>query len=227
MPITNLTTLFTILFLFGGSFWVGKQYLREKNTILGYFTIFLFGIGLASTFWGLGIILVDHQPYLASLTYPLGILCGGIGIIFFTKVGLRFTLPKYEKPIFGLSLLGLFVFCLFLTSQLPVLEKTSDGIVSWNVPLIPALAVITVGALFSLVNTWLFVIEGSKVKNTVLKIRAILISGSFMIYMIGGLAHNAFREETPLIISDLLTCFGAALLLLAIYLPRIWKHNVK
>jgi len=54
-----------------------------------------------------------------------------------------------------------------------------------------------------------------------LKIRAILIDLALVFYMGGGLAHNIVKTETQTILADVTTAFGAAILLVAVYLQTL------
>ena len=45
--------------------------------------------------------------------------------------------------------------------------------------------------------------------------------------MTGGLAHNIATTQISLILSDVVTTLGAAILIFAIYLPRLAESNQK
>lgn len=180
---------------------------------------------MASASWGIGSLLTTINPTISSLSYPIGILSGGIGLTFFTRVGLSFTLPKYEKIIFWTLLAGNLIFTLLLFSDLPKVEQLKSGLTVWEVNPNLANLVLIVGITLTILNLGLFLTESLTVKNRALKIRALLISTALIFYMTGGLAQNIVRTDILLVLSDLITTLGAGVLILAIYLPRLYQQT--
>lgn len=225
MPLSTITFVITTLFLLISALMVFNSCRENKSNILKYFSGFLFGIAFASGSWGIGSLLASSYPQIASFTYPLGVLCGGIGLTFFTRVGFNFTLPKFEKIVFWILICGNFGFTAFLFFQLPDVEISDSGVTLWLVNSFQAFCVIAIGIGMTVLNLGLFIYQSLKVTKKILKIRSILISIAFVFYMAGGLAHNIATTQVSLILIDIVTTLGAGLLVFAIYLPRLTKNN--
>ncbi|PIZ43719.1 hypothetical protein CO181_04340 [candidate division WWE3 bacterium CG_4_9_14_3_um_filter_43_9] len=218
---SNLSLGLTAIFLIGSGIWVLSSYFKQRNYILGYFSYFLLGIGGASAIWALGSFLVDKNPGITALSYPIGLLLGGIGITYFTRVGLNLIIPKYEKPIFWMFMAGNTISTLTMFFEVIVPERTAEGVVIWNISPTRGLWIVVIGVVITLFNLILFSLEAARVKNKILKIRAILIDLALVFYMGGGLAHNIVKTETQTILADVTTAFGAAILLVAVYLQTL------
>ncbi|KKP70070.1 hypothetical protein A2X44_02545 [candidate division CPR3 bacterium GWF2_35_18] len=225
MPLSTITFIITTLFLLVSALMVFNSYRENKSVILKYFSGFLFGIAFASGSWGTGSLLASSDPQIASFTYPFGVLCGGIGLTFFTRVGFNFTLPKFEKIIFWLLICGNIGFATFLLFKLPDVKISDSGVTLWLINSFQAFCVITIGIGMTILNLGLFIYQSLKVTKKILKIRSILISIAFLFYMTGGLAHNIATTQISLILIDTVTTLGAGLLVFAIYLPRFTKNN--
>ena len=222
MVFSDITFFLTAVFLLLSGLSVFLSYSKNKQVILRDFGLFLLGLATASSIWGLGSALTETEPTLAGYSYPLGVFFGGMGLIFFNRVGMHLTTPRHENQIFTVLTISTMITSGLIFFDLPKLIRTDLGVTLWNIPYYQALGIIGIGIIITTFNIFLFTSELMHVAKKSLKIRAILICVGLSTYMVGGLCHNIANIQNTMITFEIITTLGSATLLFAIFLPKIF-----
>jgi hypothetical protein len=228
MPIGVITLSLIAIFLLFSAVLVYMSSKREKSVFLKDFTAFLFGIAGASTCWAVGVIAVWLNllnPIIIGYLHPLAIFSGMIGLLYLCHLTLTFINPKIVRRVLIIFIFLSLVCSFIVWSNTPVPSLTKEGIILWNIPRVVGLLTVIMGLPFVGLPIIIFFYLGVKSSEKFTKLRSFFIVLGIALYMTGGLAHNIVTTPSKYLLSDVVTIFGAAFLLLSVYLKRFLKEK--
>jgi hypothetical protein len=225
ITVTFISTSLTSLFFLLAGISVYVSWRKQRNTLLKFFAIFLILFGVQQLFFALGTGPAALNPEVSNWLWAIAHIFMFIAISYFLRFALHLRLPSLEKPIFFLTILYSIIGIVVLFYNAPNLEPflLENGVYNWQVPALAGAVIgifTTVCLVFSLV---VFVIDGSKVGDRVLKLRSFLIAAGILVFLVGGPMHNFVRTPLLNFLADAFIIIGAISMVIGVYSRKIFK----
>jgi len=216
--------IITVLMFLGGAI-IFASWRKSKSPLVGYFCIFFFGFGAMHIFLTTGIYLSVSNPPLAGIFYTIAHFILFITLVFFLRLPIKLTIPKMEKTLFYILLLAALISTVIISTNIPLPTATPEDIIDWNVPEQSVKAIGAFTGVAFLSAFILFIIQGIKLEDRMHKLRCLLFAFGLLFFLIAGPSHNLARTTTAHLIADALTLPGALLLIVGVFLPRIYRKT--
>ncbi|MDO8524667.1 MAG: hypothetical protein Q7R99_03490 [bacterium] len=212
------------IFLLAGGYATYRSWQKKKDRLLQYFAIFFLGYGVMHVLLSLGALFSSSNSSLAGILYVTAHFFLFTTTAFFLRLPLRLLIPKLEKSVFYVVLVGAFLATIMILREIP-LPIFADGITNWNIGENAAKAAITFSGITLLALVILFIIVAIKSKEKLYRIRSLVFALGIFVFLTGGPLHNIAKSNIQYLLADILTPIATLILLLGVYLPRLKDKN--
>jgi hypothetical protein len=200
-----------------------SSYKKIKNSLLFYFSLLFLGLGLMHLLLTIGAFLASFNSQLAGIFYLIA-----HWILFFTiATFINFPISLYStrlmKIFLTIFLLLASISSFLISFNIPSPTVSSSNLVFWNVPFTTSKIIGSYAAILFILTTLLFFFSFIKAAEKIYKLRFLMFILGFLIFLIAGPSHNFAKNEIQYFLADFLTPLGSLVILLGIYLPRIFR----
>ena len=228
ITITFISTSITSLLFLVAGISVFLSWRRQKKNLLKIFTIFLICFGVQQFFFALGVGPFALNFLVSNWLWAIAHVFMFVAITYFIRfpISLRFSTAT-EKIIFRIAMAYSILGSLILFSQISKVKPLllENGVYNWQVTP-PAGAVIGIFTTACLLFSFgIFIAEGRKVEERVLKIRSFLLAAGILIFLTGGPLHNFIRTPLLTFLADASLILGSLLMMIGVYSRQIFGNK--
>ena len=227
LTITSISTgLTSLIFLLCGVHLYFSWKKKKEDILLRVFMVLLLSIGFQQMFFSLGSGLFVRDVLASNVSWWMAHIFMFLGLGYFVRFPLRVKFPEKERMILKIviiySVIGATILLFHVPQIVPLFME--NAVFNWQVP---ALAGATIGifsTLIALFSLYVFLSETCKVETKILKFRSLFLALGIFVYYVGGPVHNFVMTPLMMFVACSLLVFGALIMMLGIYLPKIFKY---
>lgn len=223
--ITSISTGITALFFLAAGLSTFTSWKKRKEPLFKFFFLFFLFFGIQQIFFSLGTGVFSKNPTASNLAWVIAHVFMFLAISNFIRFPMQIRYPQSEKIVFKLALIASTIGAIILFYKLPEVKPflLENGVFNWIVPSLSGAVIGIFTSVCLLFSSGIFIAEGRRSPDKIIKAKSYLIAIGILIFLIGGPIHNFVKTPLLNFIADFSLILGSLFMLSGVYLSRIFE----